>query len=153
MSLFGDLFHITFKYLLEIISPILGWCSIGTFTNPCGTLLWHGGKLWYIVQWILRSIIGHTHIIPYIIYLFAFDVTAMLLCFIRNYEAPTSAMSAISQDLGCCSALPCVQFSSSVSRWGKAENGPSSKVIAASRSLKKTYFQSSFNFRYQNVTS
>ena len=24
MSLFGDLFHITFKYLLEIISPIVG---------------------------------------------------------------------------------------------------------------------------------
>ena len=27
--------NITFKYLLEIISPIVGWCSIGTFTNPC----------------------------------------------------------------------------------------------------------------------
>ena len=27
--------NITFKYLLEIISPILGWYSIGTFTNPC----------------------------------------------------------------------------------------------------------------------
>ena len=26
---------ITFKYLLEIISPIVGWCPIGTFTNPC----------------------------------------------------------------------------------------------------------------------
>ena len=26
---------ITFKYLLEIISPILGWCSIGTFNDPC----------------------------------------------------------------------------------------------------------------------
>ena len=25
---------ITFKYLLEIISPILGWCSIGTFNDP-----------------------------------------------------------------------------------------------------------------------
>ena len=27
--------NITFKYLLETISPIFGWCSIGTFTNPC----------------------------------------------------------------------------------------------------------------------
>ena len=35
MSLSGDWFHITFPYLLEIISPIVGWCSIGTFTNPC----------------------------------------------------------------------------------------------------------------------
>ena len=26
--------NITFKYLLDIISPILGWCWIGTFTNP-----------------------------------------------------------------------------------------------------------------------
>ena len=35
---FGDLFHITqtniIKYLLDTISPIVGWCSIGTFTNP-----------------------------------------------------------------------------------------------------------------------
>ena len=30
---------ITFKYLLEIISPILGWCSIGTFNDPCSWLL------------------------------------------------------------------------------------------------------------------
>ena len=35
MSLFGDLFHITFKYLLNIISPIVGWFFIETFTNPC----------------------------------------------------------------------------------------------------------------------
>ena len=27
--------NITFKYLLVIISPIVGWCSIRTFTNPC----------------------------------------------------------------------------------------------------------------------
>ena len=26
--------NITFKYLLDIISPIVGWCSIRTFTNP-----------------------------------------------------------------------------------------------------------------------
>ena len=30
---FWDLFDITFKYLLEIISPIVGWCLAGTFTN------------------------------------------------------------------------------------------------------------------------
>ena len=35
MSLFGEWFHITFKYLLEIISPVVGWCSIRTFANPC----------------------------------------------------------------------------------------------------------------------
>ena len=27
--------NITFKYLLEMISPIVAWCSIGTFANPC----------------------------------------------------------------------------------------------------------------------
>ena len=27
--------HINFKYLLKIISPLVGWCLIGTFTNPC----------------------------------------------------------------------------------------------------------------------
>ena len=32
---FLGILNITFKYLLEIISPIVGWCSIGTFTNPC----------------------------------------------------------------------------------------------------------------------
>ena len=31
---FLGILNITFKYLLEIISPILGWCSIGIFTNP-----------------------------------------------------------------------------------------------------------------------
>ena len=32
---FGDLVHITFKYLLEIISPVLECCSvIRTFNNP-----------------------------------------------------------------------------------------------------------------------
>ena len=30
MSLFGDLFHITFPYLLKVISPIVKWCFIGT---------------------------------------------------------------------------------------------------------------------------
>ena len=34
---FLGILNITFKYLLEIISPILGWCSIGTFTNPCSS--------------------------------------------------------------------------------------------------------------------
>ena len=34
MSLFGDLFHITFKYLLEIISPIVGWCFQHWDINP-----------------------------------------------------------------------------------------------------------------------
>ena len=37
---FLGILNITFKYLLEIISPILGWCSIGTFTNP-----WTGGHV------------------------------------------------------------------------------------------------------------
>ena len=32
---FLGILNITFKYLLEFISPIVGWCSIGTFTNPC----------------------------------------------------------------------------------------------------------------------
>ena len=32
---FLGILNITFNYLLEIISPIVGWCSIGTFTNPC----------------------------------------------------------------------------------------------------------------------
>ena len=31
---FLGILKITFKYMLEIISPIVGWCSIGTFTNP-----------------------------------------------------------------------------------------------------------------------
>jgi hypothetical protein len=31
----SGILNITFKYLIEIISPTLGWCSIGTFTNPC----------------------------------------------------------------------------------------------------------------------
>ena len=31
---FLGILNITFKYLLEIISPMVGWCSIGTFTNP-----------------------------------------------------------------------------------------------------------------------
>ena len=32
---FFGILNITFPYLLEIISPIVGWCSIGTFTSPC----------------------------------------------------------------------------------------------------------------------
>ena len=32
---FLRILNITFKYLLHILSPIVGWCSIGTFTNPC----------------------------------------------------------------------------------------------------------------------
>ena len=32
---FLGILNITFKYLLDIISPIVGWCSIWTFTNPC----------------------------------------------------------------------------------------------------------------------
>ena len=31
---FFEILKITFNYLLEIISPIVGWCLIGTFTNP-----------------------------------------------------------------------------------------------------------------------
>ena len=31
---FGGFEHHQDKYLLEIISPIVGWCLIGTFTNP-----------------------------------------------------------------------------------------------------------------------
>ena len=35
MSLFGDLFHITFKYLLETISLIVGWCeTLGHESQP-----------------------------------------------------------------------------------------------------------------------
>ena len=34
MSLFRVLFHIILKYLLDIVSPIVGWCLIGTFTDP-----------------------------------------------------------------------------------------------------------------------
>ena len=35
MSLFGDLFHISFKYLLESISPIVGWCeTLGYLPTP-----------------------------------------------------------------------------------------------------------------------
>ena len=48
MSLFGDWFRITFKYLLEIISPIVGWCSSGTFTNPC---IIHPSIESYAVDW------------------------------------------------------------------------------------------------------
>ena len=37
--------NITFKYLLVIISPIVGWCSIRTFTNPCKIpTVWTDGK-------------------------------------------------------------------------------------------------------------
>ena len=32
---FLRILNITFKYLLEIISPIVGWCSIGKFTKAC----------------------------------------------------------------------------------------------------------------------
>ena len=52
---FLGILNITFKYLLEIISPTLGWCSIGTFTNPCdphgniGTR--PGGSRWLLV-WV-----------------------------------------------------------------------------------------------------
>ena len=41
MSHCGDLFRITFKYLLEIVSPIFGWCSMRTFTTPCTSSLLH----------------------------------------------------------------------------------------------------------------
>jgi hypothetical protein len=34
----GFVSHHLKKYLLEIISPIVGWCSIRTFTNPSGLL-------------------------------------------------------------------------------------------------------------------
>ena len=34
MSLFGDFEHHRNKYLLEFISPIVGWCLVGTFANP-----------------------------------------------------------------------------------------------------------------------
>ena len=56
MSLFGDLFHITFKYLLEIVSPIVGWCSIGTFTNPC-----FASKLVFLDNFSLVSSLGWGH--------------------------------------------------------------------------------------------
>ena len=29
------IWNIIFNYLLEIISPVFGWCPIRTFTNPC----------------------------------------------------------------------------------------------------------------------
>ena len=32
---FLGILNITFKYLLDIISPVVGWCSIRTFTNSC----------------------------------------------------------------------------------------------------------------------
>ena len=52
MSLFvGDLFHITFKHLSGMISPRVGWCSIGTFTNPCTN---GGVKFLKIMQQFLR---------------------------------------------------------------------------------------------------
>ena len=31
---FLGILNITFKYMLAIISPKVGWCSIGTFANP-----------------------------------------------------------------------------------------------------------------------
>ena len=37
MSHFLNFEHHQNKYLLEIISPIFGWCSLRTFTNPCYT--------------------------------------------------------------------------------------------------------------------
>ena len=47
---FLGILNITFKYLLVIISPIVGWCSIRTFTNPCyGGCMDYGGiptKTW-----------------------------------------------------------------------------------------------------------
>ena len=43
MSLFGDLFHITFPYLLEIISPIFGWCeTLGHLPTPGHWTFWVG---------------------------------------------------------------------------------------------------------------
>ena len=39
---FSGILNITFTYLLEVISPIVGWCLIGTFTNP-----WFGVYWWW----------------------------------------------------------------------------------------------------------
>ena len=46
---FLGILNITFKYLLEIISPILGWCSIGTFTNPCQR------SLEWLIMWTSKN--------------------------------------------------------------------------------------------------
>ena len=39
----GDFEHHQSKYLLEIRTPIVGWCLIGTFTKPCMKGIW---SLW-----------------------------------------------------------------------------------------------------------
>ena len=54
---FFGILNITFKYLLDIISPIVGWCSIGTFTNPCSnpflifTILHHTAPVLHDQNW------------------------------------------------------------------------------------------------------
>ena len=51
MSFFSGILNITFKYLLEFVSPIVGWCLIGTFINPW---FWnsHGFSRNMIFQWL-----------------------------------------------------------------------------------------------------
>ena len=47
---FLRILNITLKYLLEFISPIVGWCSIGTFTNP-----WDSARGLFILTWQYTS--------------------------------------------------------------------------------------------------
>ena len=73
---------ITFKYSLEIISQIFGWCSSRTFTNPCmmvcwdipyvlhvilpclgerGIVYWYGiVLLWHWLRWYTRIFMWYT---------------------------------------------------------------------------------------------
>lgn len=114
------------------------------------------GTLMYIVEWILRSIIGHTHIIPYIIHLYIF------VCFWCDSHAFVFYQELWSTDLcnvcyftgpwmlQCASMRPILQqcLQMRLSReWPLVESD------SCFQELKKTYFQSSFNFRYQHVTS
>ena len=47
-ELWGFISHHQNKYLLEIISPIVGWCLIGTFTNPCIISLFYHHTGWLL---------------------------------------------------------------------------------------------------------
>ena len=61
-------------YLLEIVSPIIGWCLLGTFTNPCfiGFMVsyWFHGVFWFLVHgtsiygWMTRGGTPHFRKLP-----------------------------------------------------------------------------------------
>ena len=64
MSLFGDVFYITFNYVLEIISPIVGWCeTLGHLPTPvsCGlrtkfNSIYRKKWIWFVIHLVLLSI-------------------------------------------------------------------------------------------------